>query len=249
MSCLLKTTYGWYSALDNSELVGVVFIDLKKAFDTVYHSILCNKLRHYGVFGNELLWFKSCIYNRRHFCRVNGEDSKLSPINIGVPQGSCLDPLLFLVYINDLSLVVNQSSVAMFADDTSLSFRARNVHQLNDALNLDVASLDDWLMENKLSLNIKKTTAMKIASHRKNVEGDLDLKIRDMSLQTTQDNKYLGVQIDEHLTWKKHIDLISKKVSRATAMLRHVSNILPQSILKNLYTSIVEPHFHYCSSV
>ena len=91
-----------------------------------------------------------------------------------------------------------------------------------------------------------------MAPHRKNchnVEGDLDLKIRDMSLQTTQDNKCLGVQIDEHLTWKKHIDLISKKISRATAMLQHVSNILPHSILKNLYISIVEPHFHYCSSV
>ena len=107
-------------------------------------------------------------------------------------------------------------------------------------------------MGNKLSLNIKKTTAMKIASHRKNchnIEGDLDLKIRDMTLQTTQDNKYLGVQIHEHLTSKKHIDLISMQVSRATAMLRYVSNILPQSILKNLYTSIVEPHFHYYSSV
>ena len=106
-------------------------------------------------------------------------DSKLSSINIGVPQGSCLGPLLFLVSINDLSRVVNQCSVAMFANDTSLSFRGKNLLQLNDVLNLDLASHDDWLLGNKLSLNIKKPTAMKIASHRKNcyyVESDLDLK-------------------------------------------------------------------------
>ena len=136
MSCRLKTTDDWYSALDNNELVGVVFMDLKKAFDTVDHSILCKKLRHYGVLGNELLCFKSYISNRKQFCRINGVDSKLRPINIRVPQGSCLGPLLFLDYVNDLSLVVNQSSVTMFADAASLSFRARNVHQLNDVLNL-----------------------------------------------------------------------------------------------------------------
>ena len=101
--------------------------------------------------GNELLWFKSYISNRKQFCRVNGAYSKLSPINIGVPQGSCLGPLLFLVYINDLSRVVNHGSVAMLADDTSLSFRAKNLRKLNDALNSDLANLDDWLMGNKLS--------------------------------------------------------------------------------------------------
>ena len=120
-----------------------------------------------------------------------------------MPQGSSLDPLLFLVYINDLSLVVNQISFAMFTDDSCISFRARNVHQLNNVLNLDLASLDDRPMGNKLSRSIKKTTAMNIASNRKNchnVDVDLDLKIRDISLQTIQDNKYFGVQIDEHLT-------------------------------------------------
>ena len=114
VSCLLKTIDDWYSTLDNSELFGVVLIDIKKAFDNVDHSILCNKLRNYGVLENELLWFKSYISNRKQLCRVNGADSKLNPINIGVPQGSCLGPLLFLVYINDLSRVVNQTQLPFF---------------------------------------------------------------------------------------------------------------------------------------
>ena len=110
MSCLLKNTDDWYSALGNSELIGVVFIDLKKAFNTVDHSILCNKLRHYAVLGRELLCFKSF---RKQFRIVNVADSLVLPINIRVPQVSCLGPLLFLVNINNLSRVVSQSSVAI----------------------------------------------------------------------------------------------------------------------------------------
>ena len=103
-----------------------------------------------------MVWFKSYISNRKQFCRVNGVDSKLSPINIRVSQGSCLGLLLLLVYINDLSRDVNQSSVAMFADDTSLSFRAKNLHQLNDVLDLDLASLDAWLVEINYLLIVRK---------------------------------------------------------------------------------------------
>ena len=98
--------------------MGLVFIDLKKAFDTVDHDILCKKLEHYGVQQRELSWFRSYLFNRKQFCRVNGIDSDVGEIEVGIPQGSCLVPLLFLIYIHDLPKAVQGSSVTMYADDT-----------------------------------------------------------------------------------------------------------------------------------
>ena len=117
-TALLKCTNDWYSSLDVGKHVGVIFVDLKKAFDTVDHKILVQKLAHYGIHSSELMWFKSYLSNRSQFTRVNGVDSKVQNIDIGVPQGSCLGPLLFLLYINDLPKITNNAKVYMYADDT-----------------------------------------------------------------------------------------------------------------------------------
>ena len=128
--------------MDLGQLVGLVFIDLKKPFDTVDHEILCEKLQIYGVQQRELSWFKSYLSMRKQFCRVNGACSGLENVEVGVPQGSCLGPLLFLIYINDLPLAVRGSTVSMYADDTSLCHQAMNMTQL---INNDLAILDTWL--------------------------------------------------------------------------------------------------------
>ena len=126
-------------------LVGLVFIDLKKAFDTVDHDILCKKLDVYGVQQRELSWFRSYLSNRKQFCRVNGVDSNVGEIEVGVPQGSCLGPLLFLIYINDLPQAVQDSSVTMYADDTSLCYQSHDLTQLNEDINSDLKKLVTWL--------------------------------------------------------------------------------------------------------
>ena len=251
VSCLLKSTDDWYSAFDNSEIVGATFVDLRKAFDTVDHSLLCGKLERYGVRNNELRWFVSYLAGRKQFCRVNGTDSQVNAVDIGVPQGSCLGPLLFLVYINDLPKVIESCTVAMYADDTGLYYRGASLDHLNETINKDLERLDNWLKGNKLSLNVVKTVSMNIVSRQKHqkVLGELDLKIRDTNIQNVKETKYLGLQIDRHLTWKKHVDTISRKVSRVLGVLKHAKKFLPQNILKNLYISIIEPHFRYCSSV
>ena len=235
-------------------MIGSVFIDLRKAFDTVNHEILCQKLEHYGVGDRNLSWFQSYLSNRKQFCRVSGIDSKTERIEVGVSQSSCLGPLLFLVYINDLPCAVKQSTTSMYADDTTLFFRSKNIEDLNEAINNDLRDLDLWLSGNKLSLNVAKTQGMLICTKNKHksLEGtgeSLCLKIRDNDLALVENTKYLGVQVDNSLDWKEHIKSVSTKVSRAVGLLKYAKRFLPQNSLKTLYTSIIEPHFRYCCAV
>ena len=209
---------------------------------------------HYGVQQRELAWFRSYLCNRKQFCRVNGVSSKIESIDVGVPQGSCLGPLLFLIYINDLPQAVQNSAVSMYADDTSLCYQSSDINVLNEAINNDLKQLDTWLQGNKLSLNVAKTNSMLVSTKQKhNIlksrNEDLDLKIRNNELEIIQKTKYLGVQIDNSLNWKEHIKTVSTKVSRAIGFLKHAKTFLPKETLKTLYTAIVEPHLRYCCSV
>ena len=193
--------------MDLGRLVGLVLIDLKKAFDTVDHNILCRKLKLYGVQQRELSWFKSYLFNRKQFCRVNGVDSKIGDIEVGVPQGSFLGPLLFLIYINDLPQAVQDSTLSMYADDTSLCYQSHNLTQLNEAINSDLRKLDTWLQGNKLSLNVAKTHSMLISTKQKqNIlkcqNKDLDLKICENGVEVVKKTKFLGIQINSSLDWK-----------------------------------------------
>ena len=249
VTCLLKNTDDWYNGMDLGKLVGLVFIDLKKAFDTVDHNILCKKLELYGVHHRELSWFKSYLTNRKQFCRVNGVDSEIEDIEVGVPQGSCLGPLLFLVYINDLPQAVLDSNVSMYAGGAGLCYQSHDMTRLSEAINSDLANLDSWLQGNKLSLNVAKTHSMLISSKQKHnsiLKGqneDLKLKIRHNELEVVKKTKCLGLQIDCSLDWKERIKAVSAKVSRAIGFLKHAKSFLPKETLQTLCTGIVEPHF------
>ena len=184
LTCLLKNTDDWYNGLDLGRLVGLVFIDLKEAFDTVDHDILCEKLHFYGVQQRELSWFRSYLSNRKQFCRVNGVASDMQDVEVGVPQGSCLGPLLFLIYINDLPLTVQSLTVSM-------CHQALNMTQLNDAINNDLKRLDTWLQGNKISLIVTKTHSMLITTKQKrnvlkSTNQNLELNIRDNELDIVQ---------------------------------------------------------------
>ena len=156
-----------YNGMDTGILVCMVFIDLKKTFDTVDHPILCRKLESYGVQHKELAWFGSYLSNRAQYCKVNGVDSKTENIEVGVPQGSCPGPFLFLVYINDLRRAVKNSTTFMYADDKSLCFEPKDLSQLNEIITEDLSHLDTWLIRNKLSLNVAKTQSMLVSTKAK----------------------------------------------------------------------------------
>ena len=165
-----------------------------------------------------------------------------------MPQGSCLGPLLFLIYINDLPQAVRDSTVSMFADDTSVCHQSNDLTQLTEGINNDLWQLDTWLQGNKLSLNVEKTHAMLVCTKQKHAalksrNEDSKLKIRENELKVVEKTKYLGVQIDCFLDWKEQIKAVSAKVCRAVSFLKHAKSFLPRESLKTLYKGIVQPHF------
>ena len=220
---MLETNDSWSVNIDSGLLNGVIFIDLKKAFDTIDHEIILKKLSKYGVDQNALRWFKSYLTNRMERCNVSNHLSSASPVNCGVPQGSILGPLLFSIYINDLPNCLNVGSPRMYADDTNVTFSAAIVADLETQINSDLEHIDLWLKANKLSLNVAKTEFMIISSRQKLQslnDYTININVGGVQISQTNQSKSLGLIIDENLSWKALIHEISKKVSSSIGALK-----------------------------
>ena len=210
-------------ALDDGNFACGIFVDLHKAFDAVDHSILLSKLCHYGIRALTNKWFESYLANRKQFVSINGFASSTSSIASGVPQGSVLGPLLFLLYINDLHAAIKHRKVLHFADDTNLLIINKSLKRLNKLLNSDLKNLTNWLNANKNSLNVSKT----------------ELIIFKPKI------KPLDFKIDSKLNWKSHVNATATKLNRANAMLYKVRNFVNANILKSIYYALFESHVNY----
>ena len=237
--------------MDNGLLNGVLFLDLKKAFDTVDHEILLKKLNFYGVDSISLKWFQSYLTDRKQRTYVNGSLSDYGSTVCGVPQGSILGPLLFLIYINDLPASGLSSTPRLYADDTCLTLTSHDPNDLQIKLNSDLNKVQSWLQANKLSLNVKKTKYSIIATQYKvaYLDHQPDVRINGHSVDRVRTHRYLGVEIDDTLTWHSQIDQIVKKVSAGLAILKRTRALVPRDILINMYNALVVPYFDYCSPV
>ena len=227
-----------------------VFIDLSKAFDTVDHNILLQKLEYYGVKKSYLKWFKSYLSERKQGVSYPNGISKLKNIICGVPQGSILGPLLFLIYVNDLYLSSKLLNFILFADDTNLFLTGKNLKTLFSTMNKELNYVTDWLKANKLSINISKTQYILFMkpSQTDNIPLKLpNLKIDRSSIKRARSTKFLGVIIDEHINWKEHINLIKSKVSKNLGVMYKTKNFLDQNCLKKLYFSFIHTYLNYCN--
>ena len=185
-----------------------IFIDLRKAFDTVNHQILLQKLDHYGIRGFALSWFGSYLDNRRQHVCFNGESSDLKSISCGVPQGSVLGLLLFLLYINDLPNISSLLDSYLFADDTNLYYEDVSLISLEQEINKELKKLNLWLNVNRLSLNIAKTNFVILHPYNKPLKGRVTIVIKKKAIAEKSAIKYLGVTIDSTLIQFNSIQLI-----------------------------------------
>ena len=235
-------------AIENGEYVIGVFLDFSKAFDTVDHKILLDKLYHYGVRGCAHKWFTSYLTGREQFVTYNGVKSHNQFIKCGVPQGSILGPLLFLLYINDLASVCQYTFPILFADDSNLFIGGNDADLTMETLNTELKEISIWLKANKLTLNIKKTHFM-IFSSKNKPHPDMNINIDGEIINETSKTKFLGVIIDNKLSWKDHILYISGKLARGTGVILKARKYLMKETLISLYYSFVYPYLIYCNHV
>ena len=251
VTALLEATDSWAYNIDQGNVNAVVFLDLKKAFDTVDHEILLSKLNKYGVQGTSYEWFKSYLDCRKQRCFVNGSLSGDHFLTCGIPQGTILGPLLFLIYINDLPNCLLNSVPRMYADDTHLTFASNNILNINTVLNEDLARVEKWLIANKLTLNASKTEVMLIGSRQRlsTFHNPLSLIVDGAPISQVSSTKSLGVHIDQNLSWNVHVEKLCKKIASGVGALKRARSFVPYETLRSVYMSLVQPHFDYWDSV
>ena len=245
---LIDITETIRSALDNKKYVCGVFVDLQKAFDTVNHEILVAKLDHYGIRGVANNWFSSYLSNRTQFVSILGFESDTKPMRHGVPQGSVLGPLLFLIYINDLHCSIKHSKVYHFADDTNLLNISNSSKRLQKLVNADLKILYNWLLANKISLNCDKTEIIFFHKPGEPVPS-VKIKMNGHRIFPSKFIKYLGVYLDETLNGNFHCKELAKKLKRANGMLCKARYYINNDDLVTLYYAIFSSHLIYGSQI
>ena len=226
-----------------------VFMDLSKAFDTLDHNILLDKLNHYGICGVSHDWFRNYLSNRKQYVSIDGINSTQLDVSCGVPQGSILGPLLFLIYVNDLATVSKDAVTVLFADDTNTIYRSKTYSELNKVINEDLPRISNWFKTNKLALNETKTKFIIFHTRHNNPPPTFQIILNNVELERVEYTKFFGILIQENLSWGTHINYICEKVSRTVALLARLKHYLPKSVMMIIFNSLCLSHISYALSV
>lgn len=251
-TALLGMINSWLEAINSGTMIGVVMVDFKKAFDLVDHKILLKKMKQYKLSDDSLSWFSSYLLNRKQKVSVNNAVSEDAYILDGVPQGSILGPLLFIMFINDLPLYTNSVNTDMYADDTNLYVSGESKSAIERKLQISLNSLSTWCKYNGMLLNTSKTKVMLITTHQKRTSltsKNLDLHFNNDNLNTITGDKILGIFVDNNLTWSTHIDKLCKKISANLWLLSNIKEFLSTEHRTIFYKTYIQPHIDYCNIV
>lgn len=235
--------------MDNGQMTGAIFVDLSKAFDTLSHAQIIKNLSCYGIHDREKELFANYLFNRKQAVRFGQEMSEFSDVTCGVPQGSILGPLLFLLTFNEVESVLCHSKIVTYADDTVIYVPGKSKEDIEKLLNEDFCALVDWLESMHLACNLKKgkTEAMLFGTSKRVKNQSLNIQHRFNTLSCTPTYKYLGIKLDQTLALRDHIDSAYKKASGRLYLLRRIRPQLTIAAALNLYQSMILPIFMYCS--
>ena len=243
-SQLILTLQDLASALEENEQIDAILLDFSKAFDKVSHQRFAIKLHHYGIRGHLLKWIQSFLANRSQQVMVEGHASTPAPVTSGVPQGTVLGPLLFLIYINDLPMKVS-STTRLFADDSLLYHRIRSPEDAR-ILQEDLDKLQDWEKEWQMSFNPIKCEVIRVTNKRNHIKKPYQIHGHDLTLAKT--GKYLGVTISSDLSWNAHVDTTVKKANNSLSFLRRNLARCPKDVKAQSYQTMVRPILEYAST-
>ena len=240
-------TEKWEQSVDQGLIVGIVFMDFQKAFDTVPHDILPQKQLAVGISGDFLSWIMNYLSGRQQYVEVNGVTSETKCIRCGVPQGSLIGPRLFSVYVNDLPSAISEGEIQMFADDTTFFCTDTNIERLIDKMNIAMNEVYLWCQKHKLTIHPGKSEAM-IMMKRPLVGPIRPIMIGTNVINVVSEAVCLGVKIDNRLTWEPQINRLCKAFSQKLSALKRMK-FLPRPVLEKIYFSTVISKITYCMSV
>ena len=246
MNTTVKFLNTIYKAINNKQISIATFIDFSKAFDTVPHDILLKKIKLYAITGRNLMWINDYLSNRKQRTFFNNIPSSYLTVTCGVPQGSVLRPLLFLLYINDLVNVIDTCETFLYADDTVLVTSADCIFDAHRTLQHDLQNIANWCKGNKLTLNVKKTKCMLLGSkHKIKKNRSISLSMNNEILEYVSSYKYLGVSIDQSLNFNLHTNQVIKTVSYKLSLLQKIRKYITSQAAIQIYKAMVIPYFDY----
>ena len=234
-------------AMDTGMLTGAVFVDLSKAFDTVDHARLLSKLPIYGILNRELKWFESYLFNRNHFVSFHGVPSEVCSISCGVPQGSILGPLLFVLLINDLEFQLKYSQIILYADDAVIYFADKDISIIRERLNADLEYISNRFWDNNLK---SKTECVLFGTHKKTARSEnFVIKMNGTQITESHAYEYLGVIMDKNLNYLEHLNKIQKKGASRVRLLSRIRHNIGPYTAETIYKMMILLVMLYCSNI
>ena len=246
---LIKIVDKWKWALDNDEFVGTVLMDLSKAFDCIPHGLLICKLRAYGISEKSCIFLSTYLSNRYHRVKINNSRSSWEPIKKGIPQGSCLGPLLFNIFINDIFCFIKECSLMNYADDNTLSISAKSIEIVIQLLQNDSENAVKWFAENFMKVNPEKFPVMLMKPSFCTTDMPTTLKIKDVSLMTQKSVKLLGITIDDRLKFDEQINNMCQRASKQLKVIYRFKQVFKEKEKKIIYNTFIMSNFNFCPVV